>query len=245
MNANSPNIKPSGALPGIVWLDCILLHLQSAFCYQQIGWHIFKFSFRKIWECWVWDILGFSLAFFLVLTNCYGSQRAAWGRAWSPLKLNSESLLFGWCSPQQVQLRGRVSLVRCGKCQCIAPTSVLILCPCPLLDLFSEETREKEMPAFLSPERHKPFCGILWCKETAWGTWGELGLMELGFGLGTRINLNRPLDGEGKRSCSSNTNRKVLPPQTIALLHLLTQSMGEQGEPPLPVIPSCSSLCNP
>lgn len=43
VNASSANIKPSGALPGIVWLNCILLHSQSAFCYQQIGSRPFKF----------------------------------------------------------------------------------------------------------------------------------------------------------------------------------------------------------
>lgn len=143
MNANSPNIKPSGALPGIVCLDCILLRLQSAFCYRQIGWQMFKFSFRKIWECLVWDILGFSLAFFLVLTKCYGSQRAAWGRAWSPLGLNSNSLLLGWCSPQQGQLRGRVSLVKCGRHQCAAPTSTSSSVPVPYEICFPRRHRRK------------------------------------------------------------------------------------------------------
>lgn len=35
--ASSPKTKTSGALLAIVCLDCILLHLQSAFCYWQIG----------------------------------------------------------------------------------------------------------------------------------------------------------------------------------------------------------------
>lgn len=47
-----------------------------------------------------------------------------------------------------------MSLVRCERPQC---AGVLVLCPCPLLVLFSKEMWEKEMPAFRSPERHKPF----------------------------------------------------------------------------------------
>lgn len=79
-NASSPNIKPSGALPGIVCLDCIPSHLQSAFCYLQIGWQLFKFSFRKIQEPSGWGFPPLAPVFFLAPTRTLWFPEGSWGK---------------------------------------------------------------------------------------------------------------------------------------------------------------------